>query len=116
MSDYVKLMLRYKNQITILLSLLLSLFMFIVGRVSVNVPPKSVVCANELITIDKQFNQIQKKDAECAENVLNAVDKEKKSCEKNIRDNVNSFKDSNEALDCRICKSLSIQCESKGQW
>lgn len=116
MSEYVKLMLRYKNQITVLLSLLIALFMFILGRVSVEIPPKAVVCANEIITIDKQFSQLQKKDAECAENVLSSVDKEKKLCEKKMRENVSSFKDSVDALDCRICKSLSIQCKSKGQW
>ena len=116
MNEYIKLLIKYKNQVVALSCLMLTLIMFLLGRYSVEIPPKSIVCKNELITIEKQFSQLQTKDQKCAEKVIESVDKESKSCQSKIEKAIDNFKDKKTDIDCRVCKAIEPQCKKNGLW
>lgn len=116
-NQYVELLLKYKNQVTALICVFVALMCFIGGRLSVHVPPKQVVCEGELKTINKQFEQIKKlKEAHIVE-LRKCHDDEQMACNVKVANELEIYKkDHQPNFDCRVCKSLSVQCKKKGLW
>ena len=113
---YIELLIRYKNQITICACLVVSVLCFVGGRYSVEIPPKSVICAEEIKTADKLFSQIEEERNKHITEIRSVHDEEQKECKKRVIEEVEKFKDDKPSLDCRICKALSVQCKKKGLW
>lgn len=116
-SQYVELLLKYKNQVTALICVVVALLCFVGGRLSVHIPPKQVVCEAELKTIDKLFAQNKKLKEEHVEELRKCHDDEVKACNTRITEEIESYKtDHQPQFNCRVCKALYPQCKKKGLW
>jgi hypothetical protein len=106
---------KHSTKISMIIAGLIIGLVFILGRASINIPPKSVVCESEIATISAQYKTIEtlqlnnKKDLEEQRDVLN------KECTSKISEELEKFKSSNSSLDCKVCKSLVRQCKVKGE-
>lgn len=106
---------KHGTKISLIIAGFIVALVFVLGRASVNIPPKSVVCASEISTISAQYKTIEtlqlnsKKDLEEQRDVLN------KECTSKVAEELDKFKSSNSSLDCKVCKSLIRQCKAKGE-
>jgi|GEM_PF-6856975 len=112
---YVTLLIKYKNIVAAFLCLVVSLTCFIIGRVSVHIPPKEVICKHEIATSNKLFEQIEKQKTAHIKEIRDLTDSSDKECEKRITEEIQGFTTSSPMLDCRICNAFVDQCEKRGE-
>jgi hypothetical protein len=117
MSDqYIQLLLKYKNQVSIAACFIMGVLCFVGGRYSVDIPPKAVICSEEIKTADKLFTQIEQERIKHLSEIRECHDEEIKSCESRIVKELSRFEEKKPQLDCRIAKALKPQCVKRGLW
>lgn len=105
---------KHGSKISMIIAGIIVSLVFVLGRASVNIPPKSVICESEIKTIDSQYKVIEKLQLKLKKDLENQRDNLTKTCDKKVVDEIGKFKDSSNSLDCRVCAVLKSQCESKG--
>lgn len=112
---YVELLIKYKNIVAAFLCLIIALICFMLGRASIHIPPKEVVCKNEIATSNKLFEQIEKQKTGHIKEIRELTDNADKDCERRITEEIQSFTTSAPMLDCRICEAFVDQCKQRGE-
>lgn len=113
---YIQLLIKYKNQVSIAVCFIMGILCFVGGRYSVDIPPKAVICAEEIKTADKLFSQIEDERKQHLTEIRECHDKETQECESRIANELLKYEDSKPKLDCRIAKALKPQCVKRGLW
>lgn len=109
-----EMMIKYKNQVTGLICIALAMICFVGGRLSVDIPPREVICKTEIATKEKLFTQLK----ECQDGRVVALqaqrDADDIACDKRIEKEVQQHKEISQQLNCDIVKSLYGQCKRRG--
>lgn len=112
----IDLLIKYKNQVTGLICIIIACACFMFGRMSVHIPPKKIVCEKEIETADKLNAQLTKLRVDHIAEIRETTDTAEKECQSRIIKAVDEYKEKSPSLDCRIAKSLEKQCRQKGLW
>lgn len=112
---YLELLIKYKNIVAALLCLIIAVICFCVGRASVHIPPKEIVCKTEFKRIDDLFHQVEKDKLKHIKEIRELTDMSDKICEKRITDAVDEYAVSTQMIDCRICEAFVGQCAQRGE-
>jgi hypothetical protein len=112
----IDLLIKYKNQVTALICIIIACACFMFGRMSVHIPPKKIVCEKEIQTADKLNAQLTKLRVDHIQEIRETTDTAEKECQQRIIKEVDDFKAKSPTLDCRIAKSIYPQCKKKGLW
>ena len=113
---YIELAIKYKTHTMVLLSFLLLIVVFFIGRSTVSLPPKEVVCKSEIITIKNLFAKIEECQSECTEKLRHQSDKDETECKKRIKKGISDNRGTVEILSCTEAKAIMPQCKRRGQW
>lgn len=114
--QYVQLLLKYKNQVTIAVCFIMSVVCFVGGRYSVHIPPRQVVCEDDIKAKETAMQLLSDERKQCLTDKRLLEDTHTKVCDKRIADELDKYKVAAPKLDCRIAKSLEPQCRKRGQW
>lgn len=112
--DYVQLLIKYKNQVTALICIIIASACFIGGRMSVHVPPKEVVCKTYIQTKDTALLQLKQERDERVSALQAQRDADRKQCDKDIEAEVEKHKSERSIVDCETAKALYGQCKRRG--
>lgn len=113
---YIELAIKYKTHTMILLSFLMLVVVFFVGRSTVDVPPKEVTCKSEITTIKNLFAELEQCQKSCTDKLREQRDKDEVECRKRIREGIEDSRDTVEVLSCTEAKAIMPQCKRRGQW
>ena len=113
---YIELAIKYKTHVMILLAFLLVIAVFFVGRATIDIPPKEVVCKSEIATIESLFTKIEECQNECTKKLRAQSDKDEVECKKRIKQGIEDNRGTVEILSCSEAKAIMPQCKRRGQW
>ena len=113
---YIELAIKYKTHTMVLLSFLLLVIVFFIGRLTVSMPPKEVTCKSEITTIKNLFTKLEESQSECTDNIRAQIDKDEIECKKRIEKEVRDSRDTVEILSCSEAKAIMPQCKKRGLW
>jgi len=112
--DYVQLLIKYKNQVTALICIIIACACFIGGRMSVHVPPKEVVCKTYIQTRDTALQQLKTERDERVVLLQKQRDTDRAKCEEDIEKEIKKQKSERAIVDCETAKALYGQCKRRG--
>lgn len=112
--DYVQLLIKYKNQVTALICLIIACACFIGGRMSVHVPPKEVVCKTYISSRDTALSQLKTERDERVVLLQKQRDADRKKCDEDIEKEIEKQKAERFIVDCETAKALYGQCKRRG--
>tara|TARA_B100001989_G_C24451291_1_gene419110 strand:+ start:187 stop:552 length:366 start_codon:yes stop_codon:yes gene_type:complete len=113
---YIDLALKYKTQVTIILSIILMTLVFFAGRATVDCPPKEVVCKSEITTIKKLFEEIEVCQSSCKDKLREQRDLSELECLKRIRSAIDNHRSTTDIVSCEEAKAIMPQCKRRGKW
>ena len=93
---------------------LILILCFILGRSSVSMPSKDVLCDAEYKTIKSLNEELSKKDAACEDRLRLQRDEDEKECKKRIRKAVDDNKSTDDIVTCEEVKVLIEPCKKRG--
>jgi len=103
-----------KDHVIIAGSVLILILCFVLGRMSVSIPSKDVLCDSEYKTIKSLNEELSKKDAACEDRLRLQRDEDEKECKKRIRKSVNDNKSTADVVTCEEVKVLFGPCKKRG--
>jgi hypothetical protein len=113
---YIDLALKYKSQVTIVLSIVLMTLIFFAGRATIDCPPKEVICKSELVTIKNLFKEIKECQASCKDKLREQRDLNEIECLRRVRAAIDKHKTTSDIVSCEEAKAIMPQCKSRGKW
>lgn len=108
-----EMLMRYKNQVTIAIAFIMGVVCFVGGRISVNIPPKEVVCKAEIATKEKLFGQLKETRDKHITEIRQIHDEESAKCKVRVDTAIEKYKVTHPAIDCNVCKAIVPQCKRR---
>lgn len=112
--EIIQLLIKYKNQVTGLICVIIAAGCFYLGQQSVHCEPKEVLCKTIEDTRDKYLGQRNKCLNDKKEELDTLRDAKDLECKVKIKAAIDEHKKQKQALDCDIVKSLHGQCKRRG--
>jgi hypothetical protein len=109
----VSLLIKYKSQVTYSLAGVGLIAIFFIGRMSISIPPKEVICKAEIETKNKLFDQLKECRDESIEKLRLQRDSDERVCLNRISKAVKDTQKESEIVDCETVKALYPQCKRK---
>ena len=113
---YIELAIKYKTHTMALLSFLMLVIVFFVGRSTVEIPPKELVCKSEITTIKNLFTELEECQRSCTEKLRKQRDSDEIECKQRIRQGIIDNRNTVEVLSCSEAKAIMPQCKRRGRW
>jgi hypothetical protein len=113
---YIELAIKYKTHTMVLLSFLLLVIVFFIGRSTVSIPPKEIVCKSEITTIENLFTKIEECQSKSTSNLRDQMDKDEAECKKRIKAGIIENRGTVEILSCSEAKAIMPQCKRRREW
>jgi hypothetical protein len=113
---YIELAIKYKTHTMVLLSFLMLAIVFFIGRSTVDIPPKELVCKSELTTIKNLFSEVEKCQRSCTDKLREQRDKDEIECKARIKQGIIDNRNTVEVLSCAEAKAIMPQCKRSGRW
>ena len=113
---YIELAIKYKTHTMVLLSFLMLVVVFFIGRSTVSIPPKEAICKSEITTIKSLFVELEKCQSDCVDKLREQRDKDEVECRSRIEKGIRDSRLTEELLSCGEAKAIMPQCKRKGQW
>jgi hypothetical protein len=113
---YIELAIKYKTHTMVLLSFLMLAIVFFIGRSTVDIPPKELVCKSELTTIKNLFSEVEKCQRSCTDKLREQRDKDEIECKARIKQGIIDNRNTVEVLSCAEAKAIMPQCKRRGRW
>lgn len=107
----IELLLKYKNQVTFLVGIILCLIFYALGANSVHIPHKNDVCQDEFATISSQFAQLGQKDKTWTANLRKQRDEDELTCQERIKTKLKEQASNDHIVSCEEACILFPQCE-----
>jgi hypothetical protein len=106
-------MIKYKDQVTYLLAGIGLVSIFFIGRATVDIPEKEIICKNEIAVKDKLFKQLSQSQDECVLRLNTQRDVSDNECLAKKAIWIKKYKTESSLVDCETAKALYKQCRNK---
>lgn len=113
---YIDILLKNKTYMTVVVSIVVGAAIFFVGRMTVNCPPKEVLCKQELTTIKDLFKEVEKCQSGCIDKLRKQRDLDEKECKQRIRKAIDDNRNTSTIVSCEEAKAIMPQCKRRGRW
>ena len=109
----IDLALKYKIQLTFAGVLLLLALFFYLGKNSVNLPSKEIMCAEHITLIEKYRIDLKQSIDECDSRIDKSIDIERQTCDLRVINAIQQKEKQNKITNCRIALEKARQCKGR---
>ena len=109
----IDLALKYKTQLSFVGIIFLFALSFHLGKNSVDLPSKEIMCAEHITLIDKYRDDLKQSIDECDSRIDRSVDIERQTCDLRVINAVQQKEKQNKITNCRIAKEKARQCRGR---